>query len=93
MKIFNIIIILSISDTELFHQIQSTKQIEIPASQILETIKIKIKNKNYKAVLPQIMNFGQIQIPNNIRIFKNDEYEYYSEFEKLFEYYLWEIFE
>ena len=63
--------------------------------EILETIKIKIKNKNYKAVLPQIMNFGQIQIPNNIHIFKNDEYEYeyYSEFEKLFEYYSWEIFE
>ena len=38
-------------------------------------------------VLPRIMNFGRIQIPNNIRIFKNDEYEYYSEFEKLFEYY------
>ena len=32
---------------------------------------------------------------NNIRIFKNDEYEYeyYLEFEKLFEYYSWEIFE
>ena len=30
---------------------------------------------------------------DNIRIFKNDEYEYYSEFEKLFEYYSWEIFE
>ena len=31
------------------------------------------------------MNFGQIRIPNNIRIFKNDkyEYEYYSEFEKI----------
>ena len=48
-----------------------------------------------KPVLPRIMNFGRIQIPNNIRIFKNDEYEYeyYSEFEKLFEYYSWEIFE
>ena len=46
-------------------------------------------------VLPRIMNFGQIRIPNNIRIFKNDEYEYeyYLEFEKLFEYYSWEIFE
>ena len=35
------------------------------------------------------MNFGRIRIPNNICIFKNDEYEYeyYSEFEKLFEYY------
>ena len=32
---------------------------------------------------------------NNIRIQKNDEYEYeyYSKFEKLFEYYSWEIFE
>ena len=40
-------------------------------------------------VTPRIMNFGRIQIPNNIRIFKNEEYEYeyYSEFEKLFEYY------
>ena len=37
--------------------------------------------------------FEQIRIPNNIRIFKNDEYEYYSEFEKLFKYYSWEIFE
>ena len=48
-----------------------------------------------ESVLPRIMNFGQIRIPNNIRIFKNDEYEYeyYSEFEKLFEYYSWEIFE
>ena len=48
-----------------------------------------------ESVLPQIMNFGHIQIPNNIRIFKNDEYKYkyYSEFVKLFEYYLWEIFE
>ena len=27
-------------------------------------------------VLPRIMNFGQIRIPNNIHIFKNDEYEY-----------------
>ena len=25
-------------------------------------------------MLPRIMNFGQIRIPNNIRIFKNDEY-------------------
>ena len=48
----------------------------MPASQILETIKINIKNKNYKAVLPRVMNFGQIQTPNNIRIFKNDEYKY-----------------
>ena len=47
----------------------------------------------YGSVLPRIMNFGRIRIPNNIRIFKNDEYEYYSEFEKLFEYYSWEIFE
>ena len=48
-----------------------------------------------KAVLPRIMNFGRIRIPNNIRIFKKDEYEYEyrSEFEKLFEYYSWEIFE
>ena len=32
---------------------------------------------------------------HNIRIFKNDEYgyEYYLEFEKLFKYYSWEIFE
>ena len=32
------------------------------------------------------MNFGRIRIPNNIRIFKNDEYEYkyYLEFKKLF---------
>ena len=32
------------------------------------------------------MNFGRIQIPNNILIFKSDEYEYeyYSEFQKLF---------
>ena len=67
----------------------------MPASQILETMKINIKNKNYKAVLQRIMNFGQIQTPNNICIFKNDEYkyEYYSEFVKLFEYYSWEIFE
>ena len=43
------------------------------------------------AVLPRIMNFGRI--PNTIRILKSDEYEYYSEFEKLFEYYLWEVFE
>jgi len=48
-----------------------------------------------KSVLPRIMNFGRIRILNIIRIFKNDEYEYeyYSEFEKLFEYYSWEIFE
>ena len=39
-------------------------------------------------MLPRIMNFGRILIPNNIRIFKNDEYEYYSEFKKLFEYLL-----
>ena len=41
-------------------------------------------------MLPRIMNFGRIRIPNIIRIFKNDEYEfeYYSEFEKLFKYYL-----
>ena len=44
-------------------------------------------------VFPRIMNFRRI--PNNIRIFKNDEYqyEYYLEFEKPFEYYSWEIFE
>ena len=48
-----------------------------------------------ESVLPQIMNFGQIRIQNNICIFKNDEYgyEYYTEFEKLFKYYSWEIFE
>ena len=48
-----------------------------------------------KSVLPRIMNFGRIRILNNIRIFKNDEYEYkyYLEFEKLFKYYSWEIFE
>ena len=46
-----------------------------------------------QSVLPRIKNFGQIRIPNNIHIFKNDEYEYYSEFEKLFEYYSWKIFE
>ena len=45
-----------------------------------------------RPVLPRIMNFGRIRIPNIICIFKNDKYEYYSEFEKLFEYYLWEIF-
>ena len=41
------------------------------------------------------MNFEQIGIPNNICIFKNDEYkcEYYLEFEKLFEYYSREIFD
>ena len=33
------------------------------------------------------MNFGRILIPNNIRIFKNDEYEY-TELKKLFEYLL-----
>ena len=49
-------------------------------------------NFMFPSVLPRIMNFGRIRIPNNIRIFKNDEYEYYSEFEKLFEYYSWEIF-
>ena len=48
--------------------------------------------QKYSPVLPRIMNFGRIRIPNNIRIFKNDKYEYYSEFEKLFEYYSWEIF-
>ena len=54
-----------------------------------------ISNNGYRPVLPRIMNFGRIRIPNNIHIFKNDEYEYeyYSEFKKLFEYYLWEIFE
>ena len=47
------------------------------------------------AVLPRIMNFGRIRIPNNIHIFKNDKYkyEYYSKFKKLFEYYSWEILE
>ena len=54
-----------------------------------------LPSKNYTTVLPRIMNFGRIRIPNNIRIFKNDEYEYkyYSEFENFFEYYSWEIFE
>ena len=47
------------------------------------------------AVLPRIVNFGRIQILNNIRIYKNDEYEYqyYSEFEKLFKNCSREIFE
>ena len=33
-------------------------------------------------VLPRIMKFGRIRIPNIIHIFKNDEYEYeyYLEF-------------
>ena len=61
-----------------------------------ESINHELPNKTmYVTVLPQIMNFGRIRIPNIIRIFKNDEYEYeyYSEFKKLFEYYSWEIFE
>ena len=49
----------------------------------------------FRSVLPQIMNFGRIQILYNICIFKNDkfEYEYYLEFEKIFKYYSWEILE
>ena len=39
-------------------------------------------------MLPRIMNFGRILIPNYICIFKNDEYEYYSELKKSFEYLL-----
>ena len=37
-------------------------------------------------MLPRITIFGWIRIPNNICIFKNNEYEYeyYSEFKKLF---------
>ena len=56
---------------------------------------LKMINIYFKTALPRIMNFGLIRIPNDIRIFKNDdyEYEYYSEFKKLFEYYSWEIFE
>ena len=54
-----------------------------------------LKEIGYIPVLPRIMNFGRIRIPNIIRIFKNDEYEYeyYLEFKKLFEYYSCEIFE
>ena len=46
------------------------------------------------AVMLRMMNFRRIRIPNNIHIFKLDEYEYeyYLEFKKTFEYYLWEIF-
>jgi len=45
-------------------------------------ISLEISVVSYIAVLPRIMNFGRIRIPNNICIFKSDEYEYeyYSEF-------------
>ena len=66
-----------------------------PLIGIIQSILRAMYDGMYISVLPRIMNFGRIRIPNNIRIFKNDEYEYeyYSEFEKLFEYYSWEIFE
>ena len=65
-----------------------------PLIGIFQSILRAMYDGMYISVLPRIMNFGRIGIPNNIRIFKNDEYEYeyYSEFEKLFEYYSWEIF-
>jgi len=39
-------------------------------------------DSNPSTVLPRIMKFGRIRIPNKIHIFKNDEYEYYAEFKQ-----------
>ena len=80
------------AEVELSHEIIKYRNGNSESSVICQYV---CQSVLFVPVLPRIMNFGRIRIPNIIRIFKNDEYEYeyYSEFKKLFEYYSWEIFE